>query len=189
MTPVYLIRHARPASTWGGADADPGLDETGRRQAEALVPWFTALPAELRPRRVISSPLARCRETAAPTAAALGVEVEVVEAVGEIPTPGFLSAAERPEWLRRAFEGLWSDIRGDIDYEAWRQSMVDFLAGAAGAAVFSHFVATNAVVSKLAGHDRVIDFRPDHASVTELEVADGRLVLVRRGREVATDVL
>lgn len=189
MTPIYLIRHARPASTWGGADADPGLDAIGREQAEALVPWFMDLAPEMRPRRIFSSPLARCRETAAPTAAALGLDVEVVEAVGEIPTPGFLSAAERPDWLRRAFEGLWSDIRGDINYEGWRQDLVAFLTAVGGAAVFSHFVATNAVVSKLAGHDRVIDFRPDHASVTELGVEGGRLVLLRRGREVATDVL
>ena len=29
MARLYLIRHGRPSSTWGGHDDDPGLDEAG----------------------------------------------------------------------------------------------------------------------------------------------------------------
>ena len=71
MARLYIIRHGKPASTWGGADDDPGLDETGRAQAEAARDWLLALPPGHRPKRVASSPLRRCRETAEPTAAAL----------------------------------------------------------------------------------------------------------------------
>ncbi len=55
--------------------------------------------------------------------------------------------------------------------------------------MFSHFVAINAAVSRLAGDDRVVGFRPDHTSITVLET-DGRVVtLVSRGAEAQTGVL
>jgi broad specificity phosphatase PhoE len=69
---LYLVRHGRTAANASGlllGRADPVLDETGRRQAAALSTVVT-LPA-----RVISSPLQRCRETAA----AFGRAVEVDE--------------------------------------------------------------------------------------------------------------
>ena len=65
MSRVYLIRHAKPSATWGGDDDDPGLDDTGKAQAEAAAKALLALPPQLRPVRVVSSPLRRCRETAA----------------------------------------------------------------------------------------------------------------------------
>jgi len=112
---LYMIRHGRPAAVWGGHDDDPGLDSAGLAQAEAAARALLALPESVRPTRVASSPMKRCRETAAPSAAALGVEVEVVADIGEIPTPKALSAAERGPWLRGALQGLWPDVRGDLD--------------------------------------------------------------------------
>lgn len=185
---LYVIRHGKPAAGWG-EDDDPGLDEQGRAQAEAIAKWLMELPPGTRPSRVVSSPLRRCRETAAPFARALGVEIEIVPAVGEIPTPASLAAAERPAWLREAMAGDWSQIKGDIDYDAWRRDVAAALRPRAGTAVFSHFVAINAVVSALEGSDAVVAFRPDHTSVTVLEDRDGELLLVGRGREAATRVL
>ncbi len=115
MARLYLIRHGRPASGWGDADDDPGLDEVGAGQARAARDWLLGLPEPLRPVRVVSSPLRRCQETAAPTAEALGVGAEIDRRVGEIPTPTALSAAERPAWLRTAFAGTWAGIKGDLD--------------------------------------------------------------------------
>ena len=115
MSRLYLIRHGKPAAVWGEADDDPGLDAQGRAQAEAVRDHLMGLPAPQRPSRVVSSPLRRCRETAAPTAAALGVDLEIDPSVGEIPTPSGLSAAERPAWLRQVFQGRWSEVRGDLD--------------------------------------------------------------------------
>src|SRR5262245_41887581 len=105
MSRLYLIRHGRPSSTWGGDDEDPGLDETGQAQARAARDWLLARPAAERPKLVVSSPLRRCRETAMPTAEALAVTAEVDPVVGEIPTPRALSHAERPVWLRTAMGG------------------------------------------------------------------------------------
>ncbi|HEY8617769.1 histidine phosphatase family protein [Phenylobacterium sp.] len=189
MPRLYLIRHGKPASTWGGADDDPGLDEAGRSQAEAARDWLLALPPGERPERVVSSPLRRCQETAQPTALALGVTVEVDSRVGEIPTPKALAAEERPAWLRQAFQGAWGEIDSDLDYDAWRREIVASLHARGGTAVFSHFVAINAVVSRLTGDDRVVCFRPDHASITILETDGDRLTLVAKGREATTGVL
>ena len=189
MPRLYLIRHGKPAASWGGHDDDPGLDDTGRGQAETARDVLLGLPPAQRPKLVVSSPLARCRETAEPTARALGVEVEIDPAVGEIPTPAALAPDARPEWLRQAFQGRWQDIAGDLDYDAWRREIVASLHRRGDTAVFSHFVAINAVVSHLTDDPRVVAFRPDHASVTVLETDGERLTLVAKGREATTGVL
>ena len=185
---LYLIRHGKPAAAWGDDD-DPGLDEVGHAQARAIAARLMTLPEAERPRAVVSSPLRRCRETAQPLADALGVLVEIEPAVGEIPTPAALSLAERPAWLRAAFTGAWADIQGDIDYEAWRRGVAEAVSQRRDAAIFSHFVAINAVLSLITGDDRVIGFRPDHTSLTTLAARDGGLSLVARGDEALTAVL
>jgi broad specificity phosphatase PhoE len=189
MARLYLIRHGKPAAVWGGDDDDPGLDETGRAQAVAARDWLLALPAEERPTCVVSSPLRRCRETAEPTARALRVEIEVDPRVGEIPTPAALAAEERGPWLRKSFAGTWAEIEGDLDYDAWRREIAASLVGRENTAVFSHFVAANAVVSLLLGEPKVVAFRPDHTSITVLDTDGETLTLVAMGREAATGVL
>jgi broad specificity phosphatase PhoE len=189
MPRLYLIRHGKPASVWGEADEDPGLDETGHAQARAARDTLLALPAGERPTRVVSSPLRRCRETAQPLAEALGVEVEVDPRVGEIPTPAGLAPEDRGPWLRTAFQGRWQDIKGDRDYNAWRDEIVGSLVPRGATAVFSHFVAINAALSRLADDDRVAAFRPDHASITTLETDGTAVREVSRGRAAQTSVL
>lgn len=189
MARLYLIRHGKPSSTWGGDDDDPGLDEAGQAQAAAARDALLALPAGERVSRVVSSPLRRCRETAQPTADALGVKLEIDERVGEIPTPAGVALADRGLWLREAFTGTWAGIKGDLDYDQWRKDIAASLLPRSGTAVFSHYVATNAVVSLLLGDPRVLAFRPDHASITVLETDGQRLRLIRKGREATTGVL
>lgn len=189
MPRLYLIRHGKPAASWGGHDDDPGLDDTGHHQAAAARDFLLSRPVSERPRAVVSSPLARCRETALPTALALGVEVEIDAGVGEIPTPDALPAEARGEWLQQAFRGVWSEIEGDLDYEVWRNQVAQALYLRGDTAVFSHFVAINAVVSLLTGQDRVVSFRPDHTSITILETDGKSLTLIEKGREASTGVL
>ncbi|MGH6955907.1 MAG: histidine phosphatase family protein [Caulobacteraceae bacterium] len=190
MNRIYLIRHAKPSAVWGGGDDDPGLDEAGRAQAAAAAEALLALPAEFRPTRVVSSPLRRCRETAMPFADSVGATIEIEPAVGEIPTPAKLAASGRGEWLRRVFAGRWSEIEGDLDYEAWRRQVTQAVASRPGAAIFSHFVAINAVLTALSGEAQVLSMRPDHAAIFTFELAGaGALRLVERGREAATTVL
>lgn len=189
MPHVHMIRHGKPASTWGDADEDPGLDETGRAQAQAAAQALLALPEDRRPTRVVSSPLRRCRETAQPFADALGVAVVIDPRVGEIPTPKAVSMADRSAWLRNAFGGRWHEIVGDLDYDQWRREVAAAVAGYPGTAVFSHYVAINGAVSTALDDSRVMGFRPDHCSITTFEIANGTLKIVERGREAATQVL
>jgi broad specificity phosphatase PhoE len=189
MTRVHVIRHGRPASTWGGAEDDPGLDEVGRQQAIEAMEVLMALPEGERPARVVSSPLRRCRETAEPIARALGVELVIDPRVGEIPTPAAMPAADRADWLRAAFGGEWGEIVGDLDYEAWARGVAEAVAEHPNTAVFSHFVALNAAVGVATGEARVAAFRPDHCSITTFDIRDGRLILTEKGREAQSQVL
>jgi broad specificity phosphatase PhoE len=189
MSRVYLIRHAKPSASWGGDDDDPGLDELGHAQARKTAATLLALPPEHRPTRVVSSPLRRCQETASPFAQAIGARLEIDPAVGEIPTPSALTAEERGPWLRSAFGGCWTDIEGDLDYDAWRRDVLNAVASRERAAVFSHFVAINAVLTVLAAEPRVIVLRPDHASISVFELEGGVLKLIERGPEAQTQVL
>jgi len=189
MARVYMIRHGRPAAGWGdhGADPDPGLDDVGRAQAEAASAALLALPTP--PTLVLTSPLRRCRETAAPFAAALAVTPVVEPRVAEIPTPKALSDADRPEWLRTAFGGTWAGIAGDLDYLTWRDAVAAAVIGHPSAAIFSHFVAINAAVSFALGRPEVRVIQPDNASITVFETDGTRLTLVQEGREAETRIL
>jgi len=188
---VHLIRHGKPASSWGdqGADPDPGLDADGRAQAQAAATVLLQLPAEQRPQRVVSSPLRRCRETAWPLADALGVEIVIEPAVAEIPTPSVLAAETRPVWLRNAFNGRWDEIEGDLDYAAWAAAVASACARHPGAAIFSHFVAINAAVAQAVGDPRVRQFEPGHASITSFAIAPTGLRLLSKGVSATTQVL
>src|SRR5215210_6640675 len=69
---LILVRHAEPRRVGAGevdGPADPGLTDRGRQQAERLAAWLAVEPVDA----VITSPLRRARETAAPVASALGL--------------------------------------------------------------------------------------------------------------------
>ena len=103
---LFVVRHGRTASNAGGlllGRADPPLDDHGRAQAATLSSVVEA------PVRVVSSPLQRCRETAA----AFGRDAEVDDRWIELDygdwdqTPIASVAAE--DWAR------W---RADLDFRA-----------------------------------------------------------------------
>jgi broad specificity phosphatase PhoE len=92
-TLVFLVRHAKAASrdAWTGGDRGRPLVERGRTQAERLA---VALRNE-RPVLVAASPWLRCRQTAAPLAAAVGLQVELDDRLG-------YDAADLAGWVRAA---------------------------------------------------------------------------------------
>lgn len=78
---TYLVRHA---SAGLRDDADPSdeerpLDDTGIVQASKLTSWLRHEPIDA----IVSSPYLRCRQTVAPLAEALGIEVTISEALAE----------------------------------------------------------------------------------------------------------
>jgi len=84
--------------------------------------------------------------------------------------------------------GRW-DAAGH-DFTPWRRAAlaaVDSLPE--NTAVFSHFIAINAIVGLLEAREDVIVFRPGHCSVTRLARTDQTLSVAQHGTEAATRVL
>ena len=92
-TIVFLVRHAKAADRydWTGGDRDRPLADKGRKQADRLA---AALRRE-QPVLVAASPWLRCRQTAAPLAAALGLGVELDDRLG-------YDAPDVDAWVRAA---------------------------------------------------------------------------------------
>jgi broad specificity phosphatase PhoE len=94
-TIVFLVRHAKAADRfdWTGGDRDRPLIDKGRHQADRLA---AALRRE-QPVLVAASPWLRCRQTAAPLAAAMGLQVELDDRLGyDAPdVSGWVRAASR----------------------------------------------------------------------------------------------
>lgn len=74
MPTIYLIRHAEPVSpaTYSGSDLNRPLSDRGRKQAQWMAKHLNASKAT----EVLTSPYARCLETAEIIAKALGLEAK-----------------------------------------------------------------------------------------------------------------
>jgi broad specificity phosphatase PhoE len=181
MTRLLLVRHAEPAASWHEHD-DPGLSDRGRQQAADLA----ARLGPTGPRTVVSSPLARARETAAAFTLGGAASPRIEPGVGEVPTPPG-RRDDRAAWLQATLRQRWPDVEGGT--RAWRDQVLGTLTGMGeDAFVITHFVAINVAVGAATGEDRVWCFSPGHCSVTELEVRDGALRVLRLGDEAAVRV-
>jgi broad specificity phosphatase PhoE len=178
---VVLVRHGRATGGWDD-DPDPGLDALGAQQAEANADVL----APLGPWPVFSSPLRRCRETAAALATRWEATPTVVPEVTEIPSPAGVPMGERVPWLRGAMAGTWTAL--GPDYTAYRDAVAAWVADQRqDTVVFSHFIAINAVIGAITGDDRLVIRSLDNCSRTVVDVlADGRLALVEAGHEADT---
>src|SRR5271157_240870 len=121
MPRLYLVRHGRAAATFAEA-ADPGLDALGRSQAEAVAERL----APIGPIALLSSPLARARETSEPLAERWRRSVPIEPAVAEIPSPAGMSLSERADWLRGFMGGSWRDASREL--AQWREEAIAALA-------------------------------------------------------------
>jgi probable phosphomutase (TIGR03848 family) len=107
VTTVILLRHGRTTANAGGVLAGwtPGvqLDDAGRAQVEAVAARLVPVPLAA----VVSSPLERCRQTAAAVAAGRPLEVQSDDRLGE---------ARYGDWTGRtikelAKEPLWKVVQ------------------------------------------------------------------------------
>lgn len=87
MSHVFLIRHGQTDANlhpqnypW---DTDCSINETGRTQATGTAQYIASLPPSERPRRIISSPMLRTRQTAELIADKLGLPVYIDERLME----------------------------------------------------------------------------------------------------------
>jgi len=180
-TRLYLVRHGEAASSFMDA-ADPGLSDLGQRQAIVAAQALD----DVGPLPIISSPLARAFETAKPTAALWGAEIEIVDGVAEIPSTG-IAIADRQAWLMKIMGGQWADTNDALI--RWRDNLVSYLLSlSTSSVIFTHFVAINAAVGAATASDDVLCFQPANCSITVLEIDDNTVRLITRGDEAQTKI-
>ena len=136
--------------------------------------------APLGPLPIVTSPMRRARETAAPLEERWGVTARVEPAVGEIPSPTE-NLVERAAWLRAIMRLPWEDWPPPL--EEWRESVAETVRSIGeDAVVVTHFVAIT-VVARRRG------FSPDYCSRTMVETEGRRIRVAELGRQREDTVL
>ncbi len=183
---IYLIRHGEAAASWDTA-VDPGLSEAGHAQARALLPQFAGPVPNQAAARLVSSPLQRAQQTAAPLAAQWGRPVSIEDGVRELPSAGVPLDARRA-WLTEIMAARWPAV--DAPLHAWRErAWQALLACQTETVFFTHFMVINALVGRAMGDERLVVFEPDYCSVTELLLDGGNCSIVALGKARNTLVL
>src|ERR1700694_1163169 len=124
MSRIYLVRHGRAAADWG-AHVDPGLDDVGRAQAEAMAGEL----APQGPLPLIASPLRRTRETAAALERRWRIAARIEPRVGEIPSP-VEDLAGRGDWLRGIMQRRWPELEEPL--QRWGAAVIEARRGVSG---------------------------------------------------------
>jgi len=187
---LLLVRHAEPvrigAGERGDGPADPELTSVGRAQAERLAAWLAAEPVT----HIVSSPLARAVETAAPLAAVHGLDVERLDAVVEwdahadtyIPVEE-LRETKDDRW-QAMIEGRWEDYGGE-DPERFAARVLRAIDALIDAHPGEHVVLVchggviNVYLAALLGLGRHLWFDPAYTSLSRVRAArDGPRSLV-----------
>ena len=81
---VFLVRHGEATAKWG-QDFDPGLSQRGFEQSKAVSSIFSERFRA--PLKIISSPLLRARQTAAPLARCFDTTVEIAVSYTHLTLP------------------------------------------------------------------------------------------------------
>ncbi|WP_232662122.1 histidine phosphatase family protein [Pseudonocardia sp. TRM90224] len=190
---LVLVRHALPERIHGSDErgpADPPLTELGERQAKRLV---EALGTDIA--GLYCSPLARARGTAAPLAAAIGREPEIVDDLSEYDrtsakyVPVHEMARLDPAAWERMLAGL---LPADIDVSAFTgrvdaalEAIVAAHPGRETAVVVAHAGVINVWLAHLLGLARPLTFPLDYTGITRVIAGrDGRRA-VRTVNEIA----
>ncbi|MGK8554557.1 histidine phosphatase family protein [Nocardia gipuzkoensis] len=185
---LILVRHAQPIRISNSAGpADPELAPVGLEQAERV-------PAALghhRISRVVSSPQRRARETAAPTAAKLGLDVEIVDDLAEYDRdlPAYIPIEDAKVEFRDAYERIKAgDFPLQVDGDAFKTRVRAAVADVVAAAepedtviVFAHGGVINVTLQDILGLARPLTFPIDYCSIT-------RILFSRSGRRTAATV-
>ncbi len=189
MPKIYIVRHGHVSP---GEDDNPQLSEQGHAQARAVANDLQRrLPRAL---PVVTSPLQRCCQTAAPLCELWGAQPALDPRIAEVPAPP-RTAMSRAEWIRLSLAVDWPEfIRiGKSLQSGFDATLANWRAGVFQAVrslqsdtlVFSHFVPINVLTGHCTNSERVACFLPDHTSVSVFEITDGQIRLLERGRERA----
>jgi probable phosphoglycerate mutase len=195
-TLLLLIRHAEQRTL---REVDPSLSDRGRRQADLLADRLVRSPLAA----VVSSPMLRARQTAAPLAARLGIDVEVIDDLAEAGTteeearhvftntPARFMEPDPEDYIgpaRAAIEVLprfvWGRDGKSENGERIRTRVTSSLDTVASrypggiVACFSHGGAINAATGSWLGIERDMWFVPWHTGITGILIsADTKTLL------------
>jgi len=178
---LILVRHAEPVRVAPGevsGPVDPTLTGRGRAQAERLAGWLAAETVD----HVVTSPMRRAVETAAPLAAALGLEPQVDDRISEydrhadhyIPVEE-LRVTGDDRWTAM-IEGRWQEFGAD-DPEVFRARVVaaleDTVAAHPGERVVlvGHGGVINVYTAHVLGIDRLLWVDVGYTSITRIAAA------------------
>ena len=191
---LLWVRHGEPEriAPGLGVPADPALTALGREQAQRLGHWlaFEAIDA------VVSSPMRRATETAAPIAAAHGLDVEVVPSLIEYDSKSDhyipmaeLAATKDERWIAMV-EGRWEDFGGDPpdEFRARVADSVDMLverfAGQRVVAV-CHGGVVNVALGLVLGIEQPLWFEPGYSSLHRVKASRGGIKSIASVNELA----
>lgn len=177
MARLFLVRHGEPVDDWGGG-SDPGLSRFGRNQVDHCAQRLVDLGSL----KIISSPAKRAQESAEPAAKLQRQSVTLEPRIGEVQPPA--GVADIRAWMRENFSSESSKTWDDMDQrmQAWREALLATVrAVKTDTAMFTHYVAINAIVGAALRVNETAVCRPDFASITELNVEgdDLRMVFYR----------
>jgi len=188
---LILIRHAEPVRVAdAGEPADPELSERGLRQAELLVPYLREEGVDA----LYCSPQQRARQTAAPSAAALGLEPVIRERVAEFDrhSPTYIPIEEMRASRDERFLAMLNDDYSlyGIDMVAFKRDVIDeceaIIAEHPGGrvAVVCHGGVINAYLCHVLGIDKFSFFAPDYTSLNRVAANRKGVRTVLRVNEV-----
>lgn len=179
---LLLIRHALPVrrdadETDPTRPADPELSPEGIRQADALASWLAGERIDA----LYTSPLRRAVETAAPTAAATGLDPVVRDGLAEWDRDA--TSYVPVEQVKEEDPELWASMaRGEVDalgvdLRAFRQRVLDAVATIAGdhpsqrVAVVCHGGVINVVLADVLALRSPLFVVPHYTSVSRVHLA------------------
>jgi probable phosphoglycerate mutase len=185
---LIIVRHGRPehVEDADGA-ADPGLAEIGHRQAELVGSHLAHNGVDL----IVSSPLTRARQTAAPLARMLDRAPLILDGVAEYDRHN--STYVPAEIARENKDDFWGDplsALGESEKKEWIDGVaIEFrgiIADNPGrrVAVFCHGMVTSVWFAHTLGIDDMVRFTPDYCGVSRmLASAKNDFVTVRSFNE------
>jgi probable phosphoglycerate mutase len=148
---LLMIRHGLPerVETNDGTPADPPLSVTGHDQARRVADWLADVEIDA----VYASPLRRARETAAPLASKLGVEIDLEPGVREYDAESDLyipmeelKATDYERWREMVSGGYAPEFDFAVFYRTVVSAVEQIISANAGkrVAVFCHGGVINA---------------------------------------------
>ena len=184
MTELLLLRHALPLS----GHADPGLSDVGLAQANRVAQWLTRSRIDA----VVTSPLRRARETAAPIEASLTLTAEVIHDLREweLDDPNQVydaledMATDDPRALAVA-EGRYDDFVPELDKLAFQRRTVTAIEDVfmryqhhSRVVVCTHGGFISAYLAHVIGARQVMWFNAEYTGVSRVvRLPSGRVVV------------